>query len=76
VERLASMKEDLNVQLHNKDVELAGAKNEASWKGTELNIYEVRRCCALRCWNCWRNATLKPRQLHSPSALSGPFTNG
>jgi hypothetical protein len=30
VERLASAKEDLSVQLHNKDVELTDAKNEAS----------------------------------------------
>jgi hypothetical protein len=81
VERLASPKEDLSVQLRNKNVELTDAKNEAERLGGILERYyieHIQSAEVLRseCWNYLHSAILTPLQLRSLNAPSLPFMNG
>jgi hypothetical protein len=70
LEKVASAKEDLSVQLRNKNTELAEAKTETDRLNGVLERYRTEhiQCAevlAPRCWNCWGNATLTPRPLRS-----------
>jgi hypothetical protein len=81
VERLASAKEDLSIQLCNKDVELTDAKNEASRLSRVLERYRtehIRSTEVLRSkvLEVLAQCNLDAPPTSFPSAPSGPFMSG
>jgi DNA repair exonuclease SbcCD ATPase subunit len=81
MEKLASAREDMDVQLRDKDAELTEAKNEVSRLNSVLERYRTEhiRCAEIlrsKSWSYWGSATLMRRPLCSPSAPLGHSMSG